>query len=242
MSSTSINQLSILTQFVEARQNEEHLFCVLIDPEHILPDAVSTFVKTIPSFTTHLFVGGSTADHQQTRLAVKALKQCTSLPVILFPGSYKQITDGADALLFLSLLSGRNPEYLISQQVKAVPQLKRLQIEIIPVAYLLIDGGRHSSVEQKSQTRAMCTTDVEAIVNTALAGQYSGKKMVYLEAGSGAVNPVPLPIVTAVHKACTFPIIVGGGIKNTRETLNYYKAGATMVVVGTAFEKGIYSE
>lgn len=238
LSQKVIDQVNIFDHILEAQRTGNRLFSILIDPENIQPEELITFVKKTPSFTTHLLVGGSTATHLQTHRCVEALKKCTQLPIVLFPGSHEQITPAADALLFLSLLSGRNPEYLIEQQLKAVPSLKKLSMEIIPTAYLLIEGGRMSSVERTSGTSAMRTDDVEAIVHTALAGQYSGKKLIYLETGSGAINPVPLHILREVCQAVSLPVIVGGGIKSTETVRKYHSAGATMVVVGTGFEKG----
>jgi putative glycerol-1-phosphate prenyltransferase len=138
--------------------------------------------------------------------------------------------------LFLSLLSGRNPEFLIEQQVKSVEKLKNTTLEIIPTAYLLIDGGKETSVQRVSRTLPMPQKDIKAIVNTALAGEYSGKKLIYLEAGSGAKDKVSNAIISAVKKDVSIPIIVGGGIKTEEEIQQAYLAGASMVVVGTAFE------
>jgi putative glycerol-1-phosphate prenyltransferase len=139
-------------------------------------------------------------------------------------------------LLFLSLLSGRNPEFLIEQHIKAIPKLRSSSLEIIPTAYILIDGGKETAVQRVSKTFPMKQDDMNGIVSTALAAQFSGKALIYLEAGSGAKTPVNPEIIKAVSEAINIPIIVGGGIRNAEGIDLAYKNGATMVVVGTAFE------
>ena len=155
---------------------------------------------------------------------------------MLFPGDYSQITDAADGILFLSLISGRNPEYLISQQVKAVPQLKVSGLEVIPTGYLLIDGGKETAVQRVTQTLPLPQQEVEIIVNTSLAGQFSGKQLIYLEAGSGALFPVSREVISEVKAAIEIPLIVGGGIRSQEQLEEAYEAGADMVVMGTVFE------
>ncbi|NNM21913.1 MAG: geranylgeranylglyceryl phosphate synthase family protein, partial [Flavobacteriaceae bacterium] len=142
----------------------------------------------------------------------------------------------ADGLLFLSLLSGRNPDYLIGQHLRSVPKLKNSGLEIIPTAYLLIDGGRESAVAKVTQTRPMSQEGVEEIVHTAMAGQFQGAQLIYLEAGSGALHPVGSKIISEVKKHTQIPLIVGGGIRSQAQQEAAYQAGADMVVMGTAFE------
>jgi len=215
--------------------------CVLIDPDKFNEKLSEEFFNSLPDSTTHIFVGGSTVESNKTDKTVRAIKQFTELPVILFPGDHSQITEKADALLFLSLLSGRNPEYLIEQQVKSVNKLKHSDLEIIPTGYILIDGGRKSAVQRISNTQPIPQNDIELIVNTALAGQYSGKKIIYLEAGSGALHHVSLQVIKAVNKALTIPLIVGGGIRSMNQLNAIYEAGADMAVIGTAFEISDFS-
>ena len=140
--------------------------------------------------------------------------------------------------MFLSLISGRNPEFLIEQQVKSVSQLRNSKLEIIPTGYILIEGGNKSAVQSVSNTTPIPQSNVESIVHTALAGQFSGKKLIYLEAGSGAQISVSEEIISAVKKAINIPLIVGGGICSKQQLGRSYEAGADMVVIGTAFEKG----
>jgi phosphoglycerol geranylgeranyltransferase len=211
---------------------------VLIDPDNFDESKAEEFLNDLPEEVTHIFVGGSTVEANKTEITVSTIKSCSELPIIIFPGDHTQITDKADGILFLSLLSGRNPEYLIEQQVKSVTWLKNSNLEIIPTGYILIDGGNESAVQRISNTKPMLQQNVEAIVNTALAGQFSGKQLIYLEAGSGALKHVSIEIIREVKKALSIPLIVGGGIRTSRQLENIYKAGADMVVIGTAFEKG----
>lgn len=223
-------------EIFQAATNGRKLLAILIDPDKFIEAETKLYLKKLPKQTTHIFVGGSTVEKSKTGKTVKAIKTETDLPVILFPGDYSQITETADALLFLSLLSGRNPEYLIEQQVKSVEKLKNSKLEIIPTAYILIDGGKESAVQRVSRTKPILQSQVETIVNTALAGEFSGKKLIYLEAGSGADFPVSEKIITEVKKALNIPLIVGGGIRSLEQQENAYRAGADMIVMGTQFE------
>lgn len=210
---------------------------ILVDPDKFLVAQAAEFIAQIPEQTTHLFVGGSSVLENATETVVCALKSKTTLPLLLFPGDYTQLTPGADALLFLSLISGRNVEYLIEQQLKAVSFLKAAKLEVIPTGYILIDGGNESAVARVSKTLPMSQDHIELIVETALAGQYMGAKLIYLEAGSGALFPVKPDIIAAVKKEIDIPIVVGGGVRRESQWQSAYKAGADMVVMGTAFEK-----
>ena len=210
---------------------------ILIDPDKFNISETDSFLKKIPKETTHLFVGGSTVANGETEQTVMALKAETKLPIFLFPGDFSQITDTADALLFLSLLSGRNPEYLIGQQVKSISKLKNSTLEIISTGYILIDGGNNSAVSKVTNTEPLSQENIENIVHTALAGQFMGAKLIYLEAGSGAKFPVKPEIISEVKKTLKIPLIVGGGIKTEIQKEDAYSAGADMIVMGTAFEK-----
>jgi len=219
---------------------EKPLLAVLIDPEKFEINKTSDFLNKLPQQVTHLFVGGSTSVNGKITEVVSSLKMHSEFPVILFPGDANQISHDADAILFLSLISGRNPEYLIEQQIKAVPQLHGSTLEIIPTGYILIDGGKESAVEQVSKTKPILQSQVEIIIDTALAGQYLGKKLIYLEAGSGALNRVNNKIIAEVKKAIQIPLIVGGGIRSAKELSEVFQSGADMVVIGTAFETQIF--
>ena len=184
-----------------------------------------------------IFVGGSSVEDKETDELVLKIKDLTSLPVVLFPGNYQQITSHADAILFLSLISGRNPEYLINQQVKAVPYLQKSELEVIPTGYILIDGGKETAVQRVSETKPILADNIDEITQTAMAGMNMGNKLIYLEAGSGALNPVNPSVINSVRKNVNIPLIVGGGIRSKNELLEAYKNGADVVVIGTAFEE-----
>ena len=222
--------------FEEATVLGIKLLAILIDPEKFDLGGAATFLKGLPEDTSHIFVGGSTVDPGDTQQLIETLKIYTSLPIIIFPGDYTQISDSADGLLFLSLLSGRNPEYLIGQQVKAAALLKDAPLEVIPTAYILIDGGQDSAVARVTQTQPMSTADINNIVHTAKAGALMGAKLVYLEAGSGALHPIPSTVISEVKKVLEIPLIVGGGIKTNQQKQQAYASGADLVVMGTVFE------
>lgn len=224
------------TRILKEIQHQEKGLAVLIDPDKFEENPVS-FLKRLPSATQFLLVGGSQVAEGKTQQLVKSLKAFTPLPIILFPGHYSQLTPEADAVLFLSLLSGSNPEYLINQQIKAVDVLKNTKLEIIPTAYILIDGGCETSVSKTSNTQPISPQNTKLIVDTALAGQYMGKQLIYLEAGSGAKNSVPKHVILAVKEAVKIPIFVGGGIRHRHQLNEAFAAGANVVVMGTAFEK-----
>jgi len=218
--------------------NKKQLLAVLIDPDKMRLNTLSSFMEKLnASIATHIFVGGSEVDAKATDVLVKELKKITNLPIILFPGDVTQITESADALLFLSLISGRNADYLIDKHVQAASILKDSELEIISTGYILIENGKQTSVQRVTQTEPMQRKDISKILDTAFAGQLLGQKLLYLEAGSGATLPVDSEIVSAVKKAVTIPVIVGGGIRSKTQLNNAYKAGADLVVIGTAFEE-----
>lgn len=222
--------------FLKSVAEEEKQLAILIDPEKFDISTTKSFLNKIPKETTHFFVGGSTVKFGETEETVKALKAESKLPIFLFPGDHSHITPLADALLFLTLLSGRNAEYLIGQQIKSILKLKNTSLEIISTGYILIDGGTDSAVSKVTKTNPLPQENIDEIVNTALAGQYMGAKLIYLEAGSGAKFPVKPEIISEVKKAINIPLIIGGGIKTEIQKQEAYKAGANMIVMGTAYE------
>lgn len=222
--------------FLKRIDEKEKQLTILIDPDKFNSSETKSFLKKLPKKTTHLFVGGSTVANGETEATVKALKTETKLPIFLFPGDHSQITPLADALLFLTLLSGRNAEYLVGQQIKSISKLKNSPLEIISTGYILINGGNDSAVSKVTNTEPLPQENIENIVHTALAGQFMGAKLIYLEAGSGAKFPVKPEIISEVKKAINIPLIVGGGIKTEAQKNTAYEAGADMVVMGTAFE------
>jgi putative glycerol-1-phosphate prenyltransferase len=228
---------SIYNNILHSISKDERLLAVLIDPDKTKLKGLSDFMmKLNNSKATHVFVGGSTVEDKITEVLVIEIKKHTKLPVILFPGDVTQITNEADALLFLSLLSGRNPDYLIDKHVKAIPKLRGSKLEVIPTGYLLIENGKETSVQRVTQTKPIAKNDIQLVVDTASAGELLGMKLIYLEAGSGALHPVSENIIKAVKQEIKIPLIVGGGIKSIEQLENAYKSGADIVVIGTAFE------
>jgi putative glycerol-1-phosphate prenyltransferase len=212
---------------------------LLIDPDKInLQAIIATVHAASESKVSMIFVGGSLMS-QDMDIIIKTIKHHTSLPIVLFPGSLMQLSNKADALLLLSLVSGRNPEYLIGNQVQAAPFIRQSQIEVIPTAYILIDGGTVSSVEYMSNTRPIPSNKTDLAVATSMAAEMLGNKVIYLEAGSGAIEPVPKNIIEEVKRNVSIPLIVGGGLNSTSKIHDAFIAGADVVVIGTAIEKSI---
>ena len=229
--------MNIYQNIVSAKKEGKKLLAVLIDPEKMdLKHIPCFFEKIHNSIATHIFIGGSTDKDNQTESVVMAVKKETNLPVILFPGDVSQITNKADGVLFLSLLSGRNPEYLIEQQIKAAPILKNSPLESIPTGYILIDGKKETATQKVSNTRPIPQEKTALILHTSLAGEFSGKQLIYLEAGSGATQVVHQKIIEKVANEITIPLIVGGGIRSKKQLESAFNAGADIVVIGTAFE------
>lgn len=208
----------------------------LIDPDKI------DFLEHIPHLAhiagiDYFFVGGSLLKDNSLQKLVRFLKQHTDIPVILFPGNVMQLVPEIDAVLFLSLISGRNAEFLIGQHVLAAPLIYHYQIKTIPTGYIIIDGGKPSSVSYISQTMPIPSDKPDIVLATALAGQYLGMQCVYIEAGSGALNSIDTTVIEKLKKTINIPILVGGGINNADKMHSLHQAGANLVVIGTAFEK-----
>lgn len=230
--------MSIYRDILHAIENKERLLAVLIDPDKFSIGKTFGFIEKVnASVATHIFIGGSTVEANATDVLVRQIKKHTNLPVVLFPGDVTQISDNADALLFLSLISGRNPDYLIDKHVEAVSILKEACLEVISTGYMLIDGGTTTAVEKVTNTKPMPRNDINKIINTACAGQLLGMKLIYLEAGSGAKAPLTIEVISQVKSEMKVPLIVGGGIKTKEQLESAYKAGADFVVIGTAFEE-----
>ncbi len=228
----------IYNKLLQAKNKEEKLLAVLLDPDKLkIIDIKTTIFKINENDIDFIFVGGSTVKNGITEKFIKEIKQHTEIPVVIFPGDYSQITNYADAILFLSLLSGRNPEYLIEQQLKSVPEIQRSNLEVIPTGYILIDGGIETAVQKVSNTLPISQDQEEKIVHTACAGMYLGKKIIYLEAGSGAILPVDPNIINSVKRKIDIPLIVGGGIRSQKQLKLAFDNGADLVVIGTAFEE-----
>lgn len=229
---------TIYDTIIGARNKGQKLLAVLLDPDKLGQEELPETLFRLPlDRVDFVFIGGSTVQDGVTERFVSEARKHTSLPLVLFPGDHGQITSEADAVLFLSLLSGSNPEYLIGQQIKAVPKLREAGLEVLPTGYILVDGGIETAVQRISRTRPLPADDIETIVNTACAGVYAGKRLIYLEAGSGAKNPVSGSVISAVRSSIDVPLIVGGGIRSQQQLLEAYSKGADLVVIGNALEE-----
>ncbi|GAA4804181.1 geranylgeranylglyceryl/heptaprenylglyceryl phosphate synthase [Litoribaculum gwangyangense] len=217
--------------------NKKKLLAVLIDPDKFSIENTANFVKKVnESIANYIFVGGSIVDEKATEILVAEIKKYTKLPLVLFPGDVSQITKKADALLFLSLISGRDSDYLIGKHIDAVSKLRKTKLEVISTGYMLIENGKETSVQRVTGTKPIPRKNVQNIVDTAKAGELLGMKLMYLEAGSGAIHPINTEIIKSVKQELQIPIIVGGGIRNKQQLKNTYDSGADMVVIGTVFE------
>lgn len=210
---------------------------VLLDPDKLSPETTPSLAEKIEKSPADFIMVGGSLVSSSVEKTIAAIKTATQKPVVLFPGSGTQLCDNADALLLLSLVSGRNPEYLIGEHVKSAFNIRRSGIEVISTAYILIDGGSVTSVQYVSNTMPIPASKVDLAVATALAGEQIGMKNIYLEAGSGAKRPVPHDTICAVASACESPIMVGGGLKSMSDIAKVFYAGADIAVVGTAFEQ-----
>lgn len=213
-------------------------YFVLIDPEKCKIEKCSKISREIENAGADaILVGGSllTCDLHPI---VESLKKETTLPIILFPGDSTHLTPHADAILYMSLISGRNPNYLIGEQVKAAPLIQRYSLEPIPTGYILIDGGNRTAVEFMSGTFPIPRDKPDIVGPHALAAEYLGMKLVYLEAGSGADLPVPKEMVSYVKKQINIPLIVGGGIRTPDMAQTLVNAGADFIVTGNILEEG----
>jgi phosphoglycerol geranylgeranyltransferase len=229
--------LTIHQQILDAKKNGQKLLAILLDPDKILWENLDHLLfKINQSPATHVFVGGSIVQSTILEDLITQLKQKTNLPVIIFPGDPSQISPQADAILFLSLLSGRNPDYLIEYQVQAAPILKKTKLEVISTGYILIESGNETAVARVSKTEPLNRENFDLALATAQAGEMLGNKLIYLEAGSGAKKAVPLEMISLIAQNIEIPVIVGGGIVDLHGIKKAYNAGADLVVIGTAFE------
>ncbi len=229
---------SISTYIQNLHQKGAKRLAVLIDPDKSGTDYLHGVANVINRSGIELiFFGGSLLTKYELDEHIQTLKSLTDAKIILFPGSSLQITPEADALLFLSLISGRNPELLIGQHVIAAPLIKQYNIEPIATGYMLVDGGRPTTASYISATPPLPADKPDIAACTAMAGEMLGFSQLYLDAGSGAMNPVSADIVKAVRKSVDLPIIVGGGIRTAEKAIELAEAGANIIVVGNAAEK-----
>ena len=205
---------------------------ILIDPDKYNPDLIKLANK---SKVSYIFVGGSILKKNTFEKTIKSIKSITKIPVVIFPGDETQVSKHADAILMLSLLSGRNAEYLIGKHVKAASKIKASNLTVIPTGYILIDGNNTSTTQKVTKTKPL--TKKKEIIETAIAGDLLGKKLIYLEAGSGAKKTLANSIIKDVKESINIPLIIGGGINSVLKAKNILKSNPDYMVIGNALEK-----
>lgn len=227
----------IYNYITDSVSSKRKLLALLIDPDKCSPPMLKQLAGMLKQHPPHLLMVGGSLISTPVAPVIDFLKTELQQPVVLYPGSPTHLTPNVDAVLFLSMISGRNPELLIGHHVVAAPYIKQYGIEPISTGYMLIDGGSPTSVEYISQTRPIPADKTDIAVATAMAGEMLGMKMIYMDAGSGAKNTISAKTIQAVKNAIDIPLMIGGGITSVEKLSSAYKAGADMVVVGNVLEK-----
>ena len=228
----------VLQRFNRLKEQHQHGFAVLVDPDKIVPEKMEQFALSCnDAGVDFLFVGGSLVLQHETGLCIDIFKANSNIPVLLFPGNPAQVTPEADALLYLSLISGRNPELLIGQHVVSAPMVRSSGLEVLSTGYMVIDGGVPTTVSYMSHSHPIPSDKSDIALCTAWAGEMQGKHLIYMDAGSGAQKPVREDMIRKVSSNISIPLIVGGGITTTEKVHANCKAGADVIVVGNAIEK-----
>lgn len=229
--------MEIHSYILDCIEKKGAAFFLLIDPDDISSSEVKNLAEySLKADVDAFLIGGSLMMDASFESFLETLKELTNIPTIIFPSSVEQVSKHADAILFLSLISGRNSELLIGKHVIAAPIIKSYGIEPIPTGYILVESGKVTTVEYMSNSKPIPSEKPKIAVATALAAQYLGMKFVYLEAGSGAQYSVPNEMIRAVSAHCDIPIIVGGGIRNTKTAKEKIESGAKIIVIGNHFE------
>jgi len=229
---------SVLNRFVNLRKQNKKAFAVLIDPDNTdMNQIIETAQLCNEAKVDFVFMGGSLMLSNHLDECIKTFKSKSSIPVILFPGSPSQVSKEADALLYLALISGRNPELLIGAHVVSAPKIKASGLEIISTGYMIVDGGKPTAVSYMSNSAPIPYDKDDIAVCTAIAGEFLGKNVLYMDAGSGAINPISEKMIQKVSKQISIPLIVGGGISSPEKAIANCQAGADIIVVGNALEK-----
>lgn len=222
---------------ITAAQNKSKMLAVLIDPDKHDESSLHAFLAALKQSPPDFILVGGSLVSKSVNATIEKVKYVTGLPVFLFPGNLLQLCDQADGILLLSLISGRNPEYLIGNHVLAAPFLKSTGMEIIPTGYILVETGKKTAVEYISNTTAIPAGKTDIAVSTAIAGEMLGLKMIYIEGGSGADNPVNKTLIEEIRKHISVPLIAGGGIKSPSQACDAYNSGADIVVIGNILEE-----
>lgn len=230
--------MDIYQQLSEAKKKGKKKFAVLIDPDKVRLGKMDKVLQLAADANVdYFFIGGSLIVNNVLDEVLTSIKQNCKIPMVLFPGNNFQLSYKADALLFLSLISGRNPELLIGHHVVTAPYLRMSQLEIIPTGYMLIDGGVTTTVSYISNTKPIPSDKKDIAICTAMAGEMLGLRTIYMDAGSGARTPISTDMIKAVHDVTNIPLIIGGGIKTPEKAKANVEAGADVIVVGNAIEK-----
>lgn len=229
---------NLYTQLQVAKQRQQKKFVVLIDPDKLRLKSMERILKlAVEAKVDYFFIGGSLIVNNMLDQCLNDIRAVCDIPMILFPGNSFQLSYRADAVLFLSLISGRNAELLIGNHVLAAPYLRISPLEVLPTGYMLIDGGRPTTVSYISNTTPIPAAKSDIALCTAVAGEMLGLKLIFMDAGSGAHTPVSTEMIEAVSSAIQVPLIVGGGIQTPEKALENVQAGADVIVVGNAIEK-----
>ncbi len=231
---------AIYQQFLDRKKGGKKSFAVLIDPDKVNAASIANLVALgIAARVDYFFVGGSLVISSHLDECIQQIKAACTIPVVLFPGSPSQVSPTADALLYLSLISGRNPELLIGQHVISAPFVKQSGLEIIPTGYMVIDGGAPTTVSYISNAAPIPADKSEIAMCTAMAGEMLGMKLIYMDAGSGAKRAISEQMIERVSRHIEIPLIIGGGITEPEKAYLNCKAGADIIVVGNAIEKDL---
>lgn len=231
--------MSLLNSLRDKHKQGKKSIAILIDPDKVDDPSRLNYLLNLASenCVDYFFVGGSLITTTNQSEVVSAIKKNVTIPVVLFPGNVMQIEPSADAILFLSLISGRNPELLIGQHVMAAPILKNTSLEVIPTGYLLINSGKTTSVAYISNTTPIPEDKYSLAACTAMAGEMLGLQTIYLDAGSGAEREINAKMIASVRRVINVPLIIGGGINTSAKAISALEAGADMIVIGNALEK-----
>jgi phosphoglycerol geranylgeranyltransferase len=229
---------SIYQNLATAKKRGQKKIALLIDPDKVKVSRLDSILEVAASnHVDYIFLGGSLILNDMMDYCISKIRATLQLPIILFPGDIGQVNPQADALLFLSLISGRNAEFLIGKQVVAAPMLKKTALEIISTGYMLIDGGSMTTAIYMSGSLPIPSNKTDIAICTAMAGEMLGLKAIYMDAGSGAKQPIPSALIRNVSESIDIPLIVGGGIRTAEKALENLKAGADVVVIGNAIEE-----
>ncbi len=230
--------MNIYENIVKNKAKKKKQFAILVDPDKLNVKDLEKLVSVAEkSKTDYIFIGGSLITDNKLDECLRIINNQSKIPTVLFPGSVLQVSSKAKAILLLSVISGRNAEMLIGKHVIAAPLLKSSKLEIISTGYMLIESGKATSVSYMSNTTPIPSNKKDIAVCTAMAGEMLGMKMIFMDAGSGAKQAITEEMITAVSKSISIPLIIGGGIRTPEKALKNCKAGADIIVVGTAIEK-----